>query len=66
MRINCGYIICYSYRIDENTEVVMGCNAEGTWVTWACNNGNYYYWGNYFETEVLALRNLLARIDKEA
>ena len=47
-RINVGYVITDSVHIGE-TEFVIGQseNDPARYVTWACDNGDYYYWGHY-------------------
>lgn len=42
MRVNAGFVIVASHRIDYETEVVLGVNEELTqYVTWECKNGKY-------------------------
>lgn len=69
MRENCDYVITYSYRLNEEEEIVLGKNnsSAGTmFVTWMCNNnGNNYFWGHYFDKEVDALEDFVKRIKEE-
>lgn len=66
MRINEGYEIIYSSKIDDETEVVLGLNRKsGMYVTWlSIPKRDYYYWGHYFSSEVEALRDLANRIEE--
>ena len=50
IRVNAGYRIIETVRIDTTLEVVMGQNMsdQGTqYVTWLCRNATDYYWGHY-------------------
>lgn len=61
-RINIGYRITDSIHIGE-TEFVIGSHETmpDRFVTWACKNGNDYFWGHYFTTREDAERDLVHR-----
>lgn len=61
-RKNIGYIITDSVRIGE-TEFVIGAHEKdpNRFVTWACKNGNNYFWGHYLNSRDAAERDLVAR-----
>lgn len=69
MRENAGFVILYSYSLNEDEEVVLGKRTiEGyvDFVTWMCNNNKTnYFWGHYFENELDALKDLVKRVEKE-
>lgn len=62
MRINEGYIITDSIHIGEY-EFVLGVSQHiaNDFVTWRCNNGNYYYWGHYHTDLFSAQKDLVER-----
>lgn len=65
IRINAGYRIIETVRIDTSLEVVLGVleGSYGTqYVTWQCKNGNNYFWGRYFDDFDAARRNLFKRV----
>lgn len=47
-RMNAGYLITDSIHIGT-TEFVLGVSIteRPTFVTWACQGSDYYYWGHY-------------------
>ena len=61
-RKNIGYVITDSVRIGE-TEFVIGAHEKdpNRFVTWACKDGNNYFWGHYLNSRDAAERDLLAR-----
>lgn len=66
MRENCGYIIIYAYRLNENEEIVLGkSKSANTFVTWLCRNQTDYCWGHYTENEIEALEDMVDRIKEE-
>lgn len=65
IRVNAGYRIIETVRIDTSLEVVMGQNtsSQGTqFVTWLCRNATDYYWGQYFDDYDACRRNLFVRV----
>ncbi len=65
-RINEGYTITDSIQVGE-TEFVFG-KLDGKipmYVTWACKDGDYYYWGHYFSDPLEAKKDLLGRANEE-
>lgn len=62
LRINEGYIITDSIHIGEY-EFVLGVSQHiaNDFVTWRCNNGNYYYWGHYHTDLFSAQKDLVKR-----
>ena len=65
-RTNTGYTITDSITIGE-MEFVLG-KLDGNipmFVTWACNGGDYYYWGHYFSDLHDAKKDLLSRASME-
>lgn len=62
LRINEGYIITDSIHIGEY-EFVLGVSQHiaNDFVTWRCNNGNYYYWGHYHTDLFSAQKDLVER-----
>ena len=62
LRINEGYIITDSIHIGEY-EFVLGVSQHiaNDFVTWRCNNGNYYYWGHYHNDLFSAEKDLVER-----
>lgn len=65
-RKNTGYTITDSIHIGD-TEFVIGKSESdpAMFVTWACQGGNYYYWGHYMTDRTAAERDLLARAGQE-
>ena len=65
-RINEGYIITDSVHIGL-TEFVLGVHstAPSQFVTWACKDGNDYYWGHYHSDMLTATKDLLERATQE-
>ena len=64
MRINAGYIIIYSSKVTDDTEIVLGYHPiTEMYVTWVCCDGNNYFWGHYFQNESVALIDLSERIE---
>ena len=61
-RSNVGYLITNAICIGD-TEYVLGENpdAPARFATWACRDGDYYYWGHYTNDRLAALRDLLDR-----
>ena len=61
-RKNIGYVITDSVRIGE-TEFVSGAHEKdpNRFVTWACKDGNNYFWGHYLNSHDAAERDLVAR-----
>ena len=61
-RTNVGYVITDSVHIGD-TEFVIGqsVNDPARFVTWACDNGDYYYWGHYLASREDAERDLIKR-----
>ena len=59
LRINEGYVITDSIHIGD-FEFVLGVSQhiKNDFVTWRCNNGNYYYWGHY-HTDLFSARRIL-------
>lgn len=65
IRVNAGYRIIETVRIDTSLEVVMGQNMsdQGTpYVTWLCRNATDYYWGNYRDDYDDCRRHLFERV----
>ena len=62
LRINEGYIITDSIHIGEY-KFVLGVSQHiaNDFVTWRCNNGNYYYWGHYHNDLFSAEKDLVER-----
>ena len=69
MRENCKYEITYTYRLTDDEEIVIArrenYNREPSFATWICTDGDHYFWGHYFESEIEALKDLVERIKKE-
>ena len=65
-RKNIGYVITDSVRIGE-TEFVIGAHEKdpNRFVTWACKDGDNYFWGHYMTDKLAALRDLLDRAGEE-
>ena len=65
-RENVGYIITDTVCVGE-TEFVLGVrnSTPPCYVTWACKNGNDYFWGHYFDDLLEATEDLLARAKEE-
>lgn len=61
-RTNVGYVITDSVHIGD-TEFVIGQseNDHARFVTWACDNDDYYYWGHYLTSREDAERDLVKR-----
>ena len=66
MRANAGYAITQSIHIG-NTEFVLGESSTdpAQFVTWACRDGDNYFWGHYMTDKLAALRDLLDRAGEE-
>lgn len=65
IRVNAGYLIIETVRIDTTLEVVMGQNTsdQGTpYVTWLCRNATDYYWGDYRDDYNECRRRLFERV----
>ena len=65
IRVNAGYRIIETVRIDTTLEVVMGQNTsdQGTpHVTWLCRNATDYYWGDYRDDYDECRRRLFERV----
>ena len=65
IRVNAGYRIIETVRIDTTLEVVMGQNTsdQGTpYVTWLCRNATDYYWGDYRDDNDACRRRLFERV----
>jgi hypothetical protein len=62
IRGNAGYIITDSVHIGE-TEYVIGVHEKdpNRYVTWACKNGNNYFWGHYITGREAAEKDLVSR-----
>ena len=62
IRTNAGYIITDSIHIGE-TEFVIGVHEKdpNRYVTWACQNGNDYFWGHYMTGRDAAEKDLVSR-----
>jgi len=63
-------IVLLEHQFDENSEVVLAwlpCKEEYvTWICWGCDsNGteNQYNWGNYFRSQLDAVKDYMDRID---
>lgn len=65
-RMNAGYIITDSVHVGE-MEFVLGVHstAANQFVTWACKDGNNYFWGHYHDDLLSATKDLLARATQE-
>jgi len=65
-RINEGYVITDSIHIGE-TEFVLGVSSSTftMFVTWACQDGDYYFWGHYYDDLLEAKKDLLDRAGEE-
>lgn len=61
-RTNIGYVITDSLTIGE-TEFVIGTHEKdpNRFVTWACSNGDNYYWGHYLTSREAAEKDLVQR-----
>ena len=66
MRKNAGYTIVESICIGK-LEFVLGESSTdpAQYVTWACKNGDNYFWGHYMTDKLAALRDLLDRASEE-
>lgn len=66
IRMNAGYIITDSIHIGE-TEFVIGVHSTQPqmFVTWACKNGNNYFWGHYLTSRDAAERDLVDRAKEQ-
>ena len=62
IRMNTGYIITDSIHIGE-TEFVIGVHSTqpNMFVTWACRNGDNYFWGHYLTSRDAAEHDLVDR-----
>ena len=62
IRMNAGYIITDSIHIGE-TEFVIGVHSTqpNMFVTWACRNGDNYFWGHYLTSRDAAEHDLVDR-----
>ena len=65
-RINEGYVITDSIHVGE-TEFVFGKLDSNIpmYVTWACKDGDNYYWGHYFRDPLEAKKDLVDRAGEE-
>lgn len=65
-RINAGYVITDSIHIGD-TEFVLGVSEHkpAMFVTWACTEGNNYFWGHYHDDLLKAKKDLLGRAGLE-
>jgi len=65
-RMNAGYLITDSIHIGT-TEFVLGVSIteRPTFVTWACQGSDYYYWGHYHSNLLAAKKDLLERAGAE-
>lgn len=65
-RTNAGYVITDSIHIGE-TEFVIGQNERepASFVTWACKNGNDYFWGHYMTGREKAEQDLVNRASEQ-
>ena len=65
-RRNAGYRITDSIRIGE-TEYVIGTHEKdpNRFVTWACTDGNNYFWGHYLTSREDAERDLIKRAGEQ-
>lgn len=64
---NAGYTIrkYEMYRTEENGDnyVVLAENEKtGMWATWDCTNGDYFYWGHYFDSKMEATKDYYTRL----
>lgn len=67
MRVNAGFVIVATHRIDSETEVVLGVNEELTqYVTWECKDGSNYYWGHYGVDFLKAAKDFKRRCKRNA
>ena len=66
VRTNAGYTITQSIHIGK-TEFVLGESSidPAQFVTWACRDGDNYFWGHYMTDKLAALRDLLDRAGEE-
>lgn len=66
VRRNDKYIITDSIHIGE-TEFVIGAHEKdpSRFVTWACKNGNDYFWGHYLTSREAAERDLVNRASEQ-
>lgn len=66
IRMNAGYIITDSIHVGE-MEFVLGVHstAANQFVTWACKDGNNYFWGHYFDDLMAATKDLIDRAEQE-
>lgn len=66
LRMNAGYIITDSIHVGE-MEFVLGVHstAANQFVTWACKDGNNYFWGHYFDDLMAATKDLIDRAEQE-
>lgn len=66
IRMNAGYIITDSIHIGE-TEFVIGVHSKcpSMFVTWACKNGDNYFWGHYLTSRDAAEHDLVNRAKEQ-
>ena len=66
IRMNAGYIITDSIHIGE-TEFVIGVHSTQPhmFVTWACRNGDNYFWGHYLTSRDAAEHDLVDRAKEQ-
>lgn len=65
IRVNEGYRIIETVRINTTLEVVMGQSEtrfDAQFVTWQCKNGHDYFWGHYFSDYDACRRDLFQRV----
>ena len=66
MRTNAGYTITQSIHIGSAEFVLGESSADpAQFVTWACKDGDNYFWGHYMTDKLAALRDLLDRAGEE-
>lgn len=65
-RENIGYVITDSVKIGDTEFVIATHKTDSTrFATWACENGNNYYWGHYMNTREAAERDLVSRLNDQ-
>lgn len=65
-RVNVGYRIIQSIKLDERHEIVIGMHptAPAPYVVWDCTNGDSYDTGAYTSTYRQALYAVAERINR--
>ena len=64
---NCGFKIISSFRIDNDTRLVLCYNKNNQctpFVYWHCNNEGNCFWGHYFENYKSAYDDYLDKINE--